>query len=88
LDIFVQVERGQFLSCVSDCYASIRFDAGETYQVELAGPADMSSTIRFFRNSPEILAALRTSNTVMMEVDFYNEGRRVLEFGTSGLEWR
>lgn len=87
LNVYVNIERGQFLPCFTDdCTAVMRFDDGPSEQVGMDAPTDMDATIRFLRSPENVLNRLRKSRTVRIEVPFFNEGNRILTFEVDGLD--
>ena len=86
-DVLLSVERGQFLSSTSGCQALVRFDDASPIPFAATEPVDASSTAVFVRSVGQFLQSLRGAHRVLIEATFYQEGNRVIEFHTQGLEW-
>jgi hypothetical protein len=87
LDIIFSVSPSQMVCDVSDgCRALINID-GHQERITLLMPADYSSDQLFVSNAQSLLARLRGSRRVIIELPFYQEGNRQFTFETAGLEW-
>ena len=86
-NVILRIERGQFLCGVDDCPVSVRFDEGKVQVYNAAEPSDHTTTALFLRGYERFIAGLRNSHKVSVEAKFYQEGNRVFEFNTSGLNW-
>lgn len=87
-DVIFSISKGQ-IPCFSGCRASIKFDNGRIQTFNFTGAENGHADIIFLSNNVAgFVKQLRSSKTMMVEVEFYNEGRRQFQFDTSGLEWK
>jgi hypothetical protein len=87
LDIIFSVQPSQMVCDVSDgCRALINID-GHQERITLLTPADYSSETLFVSGAQSLLARLRGSHRVIIELPFYQEGNRQFTFETGGLQW-
>lgn len=87
-DIYLQVTKGQFITNVSDGgTCRIRFDSGSPKTYSTNGAADYSSDIIFFNSEQAILKRLKSAKKMVIEVEFYSEGNRQIEFDVANLKW-
>lgn len=66
---------------------SVKFDDGPVRTWGCNGAADGSPGIVFFNAEKAFLAKLKTSKTLMVEVDYYDSGRQQFSFPVAGLKW-
>ncbi|MHC6084537.1 hypothetical protein ACYT85_15080 [Ralstonia solanacearum] len=83
-DAIIQIQRGQFVCPVSGCSVMVRFDDGESTRYRAAEPADHSTTALFLEPYNKFYMGLAKSKRVRIEVDFYQEGSRMVEFNVAG----
>lgn len=87
LDIIFTVSPGQLICDVSyGCRALINID-GRQQRIRLLMPADYNSEQLFVSGAQSLLAQIRRSHRVIIELSFYQEGNRQFTFDTTGLEW-
>ncbi|GAB3012820.1 SHOCT domain-containing protein [Spirosoma pulveris] len=87
-DIYLKVSKGQFISnSAEDGSARIRFDDGKPVTYSTSGAADYSSDIIFFNATSSLISKLKKSKKMVIEVEFYSEGTRQIEFNTAGFKW-
>lgn len=86
-DVILTVERGQFLCGIDSCRVSVRFDEGKAQAYTASEPTDHRTTMLFISNYARFLEGVRKSQRVSVEATFYQEGSRVFEFNSSGLDW-
>jgi len=87
-DIYLQVSKGMFNS--NGSYANmlrIRFDDGQSFRVSYSRPSDNSSNTIFLGSVPTILNKLKKAKKMRIEVEFYMDGTRVIEFDVAGFTW-
>lgn len=83
-DIMISIEKGQILCDTFDgCNIAIRFSDSKNEKYSAAGPSDNSSTIIFIKNYKRFIKHLKQSETVYVELPFFQEGARTLEFTIS-----
>lgn len=89
-DVYLKIERGQFLcNGFSDSsYVSVKFDDGPIQRFSCTGASDGSSDVAFISNSARFITALKSADRVIIEAEFFQEGRRQITFDTRGFEWR
>ena len=86
-DVIFFISKGQ-IPCFSGCTASVKFDNGRIQTLRFVGAENgHADTIFLSNNVAGFVKQLRSSKTMMAEVEFYDEGRRQFQFDTSGLEW-
>lgn len=87
-DIMVSVESGQFT-----CYSfsggriAVKFDDGPIRNYGCNRPSDGSTEIIFIENQQQFLSQLRRARRVVIEAEFFREGRQQLIFNVAGLNW-
>lgn len=86
-DVIVQIEKGQFLTGIDGCAVKIRFDNGKSMAFHANGPSDHGTTSIFITGYSTIVENIKKSKTMFVEAPFYQEGRQVIEFDVSGLQW-
>jgi hypothetical protein len=85
-EIYLQIERGQFLIGFDGKNFSIRFDEKPVMKFWAVGPDDNSTTIAFMKSYDRFVRELKTAKTVRIEAPFYQEGTRVFEFDVSAFK--
>ncbi|MEZ4380403.1 MAG: hypothetical protein R3A79_03590 [Nannocystaceae bacterium] len=78
-DVILAVERGQF-TCFMGCAVQVRFDDGAAERWRAVGPSDHSTQSLFLRREAAFVKRLKGARVVRIEAEFFQEGRRVLEF--------
>lgn len=86
--VYVAIEKGQFVCGYDDCSVRVRFSKGNAQRMSASEPDDHSSTTLFVSNASSFINQARKSEKVYIEANVYQEGSRVFEFDTSGLEWK
>ncbi|MDO5686466.1 MAG: hypothetical protein Q4G42_03630 [Neisseria sp.] len=89
-DVMFSISKGQF-TCVMGCKGSVKFDDGQVQSVNLTGASDGSADVVFIQGSKSIVNfvdKIKKSKTMMVEFEFYNEGRNQFKFDTANLEWK
>ncbi len=87
-DVFIQIEHGQFFCPESDgCEVAVRFDDGQIMKFKGGEANDGRSNVLFIKPYSRFIAQLRKSRKVAVEVLFFQQGTRVFEFTTGGLDW-
>lgn len=87
-DIMFIVNKGQIFCGFQDCHVNIKFDDGEVQRYETSEAEAGSSEVLFLTNNVSgFVKRLKDSETVMVEVNFYNHGAEQFKFDVSGLEW-
>jgi len=87
LNIIVQVE-GQFTcSSFTDDTVSVKFDDGPIRQYDCSTASDGSADTLFIRGAAGFLAKLQKAEKLIIEAEFFQQGRHQMVFSTNGLEW-
>lgn len=88
-DIYFTISKGQFSCGYDGCRATIKFDNGKPQKISLveAGDADMT-TLFLAGKAGNLAAKIKKSKTMMIELNFYQEGSRQFLFHTEGLQWK
>ncbi|MDT3705485.1 MAG: zinc-ribbon domain-containing protein [Thiobacillus sp.] len=86
-DVILDIERGQFLCRLDGCVVSVRFDQGKPLTFSAVEPEDNSTTTIFISNYDRFVKNVRKAQKVSVEAQFFQEGNRVFEFETAGLNW-
>ena len=89
LSIIFHVDDGQILChSFSDGRVSVKIDDQPIKNYGCSGSSDGSSEYAFIRNESGFLANLKKSKRVIIEAEFYQQGRQQFKFDTAGLEWK
>lgn len=85
-EVLITVSKGQFLSGYNRV-VKLKFDNENTFNVGCSSSSDGSSETIFLSNSAKIISKLKKAKKVMIEVEFYDFGRQILEFTVKDLKW-
>ncbi len=86
--VYIRISKGQILcSGYSGCHLRVRFDDGIPFVVDGVGPSDGSTTIVFLQGYAGLVAKMKRAKSMMVEVEFYQNGRQILSFDVSDLRW-
>ncbi|WP_338424346.1 hypothetical protein [Sphingopyxis kveilinensis] len=89
LNIIFSVDSGQILCrSYNDGHISVKFDDQPIKNYGCDGASDGSSDVAFIRNESGFLANLKKAKKVIIEAEFYQQGRQQFMFETAGLEWQ
>lgn len=83
LNIMFRVTKGQI---ISEDRIRVKFDDSPAENWSISEAADYSSDVVFLNNEKTFLKRLRTASKLILEVEFYQEGNRIIEFDVSGLK--
>jgi len=87
-DVFVQFSKAQL---IIDSYDGsnfrVRFDDKPSSTYTFVSASDHSSDVAFLKNTSKFLKNLKNSKKVIIEMEFYQQGTRAIEFDTEGLQW-
>jgi len=81
---------GQFMPSLYSPYKTCRVKFDNIPPVNFgynSSTSDGSSNVIFFINSQKFIANLKTAEKLMIECEFYQEGKKIIEFDVKGLEW-
>lgn len=87
-DMFLKVSKGQFMTNIDGGECRIRFDSDPPKTYTTSGSDDNSSDIIFFNSEQAILKRLKRAKKMVVEVSFYQEGSRQIEFDVHDLNWK
>ena len=87
-EVMLQIDKGQFLcSPFMGHVVSVRFDDGAVQRFGCSGSSDGDTKVTFISPAARFVKALKASRRVMIEAEFFQEGRRQLIFTSAGLNW-
>lgn len=86
-DVMIYVTRGQFMGSVLGGQLKVKFDKNKPEKYAYQAPTDASSDVIFVSSADKFINKLKTSQKLMVETEFYNEGNVIMEFDISGLKW-
>ena len=88
LNVAFEVYQGQVLChSYSDNHVSMKFDNGPIQKFRCTGSSDGSTETAFIENEGRVLAALKRAKRVVVEAEFYQQGRQLFVFDVAGLKW-
>lgn len=85
-DVYVDLERAQILCRRDDCEVLVRFDDAKPVRFGGTEPADHSSNTVFIQGYDRFVAAMQRAKRVRIELHFYRQGNRVLDFNIAGFD--
>ena len=87
-EVLVQISKGQIQSSIGgNEYIRFKFDDNKPEAYYYNNAADGSTNYVFLNQSSKLIAKLRKSKKVKIDLPIFQEGRPVFEFSTEGLEW-
>ena len=87
-DIILSTDNGQFMpSFGSDEYVRIKFDDNEAFKVYYNCASDGSLTTIFLNSVPRLLKEMKKAKKVKIEPNFFEDGRKIIEFEIDGFDW-
>lgn len=90
VDVMVSITKGQILCGIQNCEAAFKFDGGAVQSITMSEPDNHSSDMLFVsydKTESKIINQLKSSKKLVVEVPFYQEGRKQFTFDVSGLQW-
>lgn len=90
VDVMVSITKGQILCGIQNCEAAFRFDDGAVQSITMSGPDSHASDLLFVaydKTESKIISQLKNSKKLVIEVPFYQQGKKQFTFDVSGLEW-
>lgn len=85
-DVYIKVSQGQFISnLMDDRIVRVKFDEEKPFSISYATPTDGSSDFIFLRSESKLLEKLKTSKKMLLECEFFQEGRKQIDFNVEGL---
>lgn len=86
-EVLLLIERGQFMCSISDCTIGVRFDDQKATPWMASESTTGDPEILFLNSAQRFVQKLAGAQRVLIEAYFYQEGRRVIEFGVGGFKW-
>ena len=89
-DVMVTISKGQILCRIDGCEAAFKFDKGAVQSITMAEPDNHASDVLFVmydNTESKIINSLKNSKKLVIEVPFYQEGKKQFTFDVSGLNW-
>lgn len=86
-DVMLEISRGQFLCGIDGCSIAARFDEDAVIEFKADSPSDGSSDTLFIKPPQDFVERLKTARKLKIEAEYFQAGRRVLEFNAGGLKW-
>jgi hypothetical protein len=88
LDTYVKLNAdGQILCGIESCSVRVRFDDGGVETFPAVGAADNASNIIFLNRTEALIAAVKRSSKMTVELTYYQNGDQTLTFDTHALKW-
>ena len=87
-NVMFEISKGQIVSSsFRDNFIKIKFGDNKAQTYTFSKPADGSSDVIFLDSPNSVIKNLKKASTTIMEVEFYQNGIRQIEFNTNGLVW-
>lgn len=86
-DVILTIERGQFLCSFDGCNVMVKFDEHKPLRFSASEPSDHSTTVIFINDYAGFVARAKKSKKIYIEAQFFQEGARVFEFTSKGLNF-
>ena len=85
--VYLQVANGQFNRSFQGGTVRIRFDGKPAVTYAYSAAENGSATIIFLDEAGKLIRQLKASQRMVIDVVFYGQGNRQIEFRTAGLNW-
>jgi hypothetical protein len=85
--LYLEVSRGQFNRSFQGGTARIRFDDKPSQNYSFSAAENGRANIIFFDSEKKLINQMKTARKMIVDIDFYAQGRRQIEFRTAGLTW-
>ncbi len=85
--VSLHVSNGVFNQSFQGGSVQIRFDGGPPVTHRYSAAQNGSATVIFLDQPDAIIRQLKSTRTIVIDLDFYNQGKRQLTFRTAGLRW-
>jgi hypothetical protein len=87
-EVLLIVSKGQFMTSISgDETLKVKFDDNKPENYIYNSASDASMDVVFIDNSKKFIDNLKKSKKLMIEANFYNAGKKVIEFNIEGFKW-
>lgn len=88
LSVLVSLNKGQIICDISKgCKIKVRFDSDPAMTFSGTVPDDYSSDTLFLTPAKTFVSRLRKSQSLVIQLTFYQRGEQRYEFTTAGLTW-
>jgi len=87
-NVYLTISTGQFTTHSSDGKIRVRFDKTPVQTYETSESSDGSSNVKFIEGEGRFISNLKKHDKVIVEVEFYHEGTRQIEFNIANLKWK
>ena len=88
LAVLLSITKGQFTCSPLGGHITAKFDNGPVQKFSCEGTSDGTTNVVFIGSPQKFIAALKGAKTVIVEAEFFREGRRQITFGVQGLNWK
>lgn len=85
LGLLFTIDKGQIDTDYDGTYIRVKFDDEEPITWSMGEAADGSSDVLFFNNESKFYNKLKKSSKVVLEIPFYQNGKKQFTFNTAGL---
>jgi hypothetical protein len=85
--VYLQVSKGQFNRSFQGGHVRIRFDGKPAVTYTYSAAENGSATIIFFDEAGKLIRQLKAAERMVIDVAFYGQGNRQIDFRTAGLVW-
>ncbi|PQL94279.1 hypothetical protein [Apibacter adventoris] len=85
--LIFSVTEGQIDHNLDGGSIKVRFDSEKPFTVNFTTSPDLSSNYIYLNNSDKLIEKLKTSKKMVIEVLFFQNGIRQIEFNTANLVW-
>ena len=85
--VSLHIKNGVFNRSFEGGNVQIRFDNGPPITYPYAAAENGSATVIFLDRTGAIIRKLKSSRSVVTNLDFYNQGNRQFTFNTANLRW-
>lgn len=86
-EVLLSVSKGQFSTGIDGSRGRIKFDDEKPISISYTEPEDSRSDLIFLSPERMIINKLKKAKKVMIETEFFQEGRKSAEFDVEGLTW-
>lgn len=85
--LYLEVSRGQFNRTFQGGSARISFDGKSPKSYSFSAAENGRANIIFFDNEGKLVSQMKAAKKMTIDVEFYAQGRRTIEFSTADLSW-
>ncbi len=85
--LYLEVSKGQFNRSFQGGTARIHFDNEPAHNYTFSAAENGRANIIFFDSVQPLIDQLKSAQKTVIDVDFYAQGKRRIEFRTVGLSW-